>query len=141
MQIQAQRSETVEFLASLSSPATRGVYSKALILIFAESEFENADNFLSVVRSEKAKAESFLLTWLASHKNTLSGCTSRTYFVALKSFCEFSEAEINWKKMLKGSPRYSLSTDRPVSIMEIRRLFDGAVVKLKFLSASWHRQK
>ncbi len=124
--IESKNPETEAFLRSLRTDGTRMTYDTAFRLALDG----RADSFLALARADKKKAENLLLEWVAKAKG--SGSTTRTYLAAIRSLCEFHEVSLNWKKLIKASPKYSQSQDRPPFLEEIRQIYEPGDTRLKF---------
>jgi integrase len=84
---------------------------------------------------DRKKAEDFILNWLSQNKEKYKGSTTRLNLAGVKSLCEFAELPVplNWKKIIKASPKISKSDDRPPTLPEIRTIFDTGDDRLKFI--------
>jgi hypothetical protein len=123
--------ETVNaFLDSLRSDQTRQTYEQALHRVCDDPVV-----FLELMRSDKKAAEARILAFISENRNKLSGSTIRTWLAGIRSLHDFAEIQppLNWKKLIKSAPRAGKSQDRPVNLDEVRKIFNIADVRGKFI--------
>lgn len=78
-----------------------------------------------------------LIEYIVSHRDNLKGSTIATRLRELKSFLDWNEVSLNWKRVKSASPpSHMVSNDRPPTVEEIRTLLKYADVRDKAIILS-----
>ncbi len=109
-----------DFLRVLSNGETRTTYRR-----FIKGLVVDPDGFLDLAKSDKKAAGDMLLERVLQRREEIAPTTLRTTVASLRSFLEFEEVELNFKKIRRAMPpSRSVGRDKPPTIEEIRRLLE-----------------
>lgn len=105
----------------LPNPNTRKTYC----FVIKDVCGGDPDAFLTLARSDKAAAEKALMDWIIRRREELSPATLGPSIATVKSFLEYEDAILNWKKVRRALPAARrFGRDRAPSIEEIRKLLE-----------------
>ena len=122
------------FVYAIKSPLTRKKYEGNLTKFFESVDIDgdtiNAQcaSFEQRGRADPEWATLVIIKFLQSLKRRveckeISGATVRNYIKAIRLFCEMSEIQVPWKKIMRGIPRSrSYANDRAPTIEEIKKI-------------------
>lgn len=111
------------FISSRRAEQTKGGYARNIRLLIGD-----ADRFLETARTRRMEAEDFLIDAAMKSKGRLSPATVSVRLAMVKSFLDFNEVPLNWKRVKATVPRARMvSLDRGPLVEEIRKAFDFAM--------------
>ena len=111
-----------EFIDSLRTDATKKRYAEAIRWFT-----KDPDGFLKLAKRSRRRAEQDLINFFKKERNRVAAATLRLPPAAMKSFLEYHEVELNWKKVKNVLPAgRKVARDRGPSVDEIRKLLDHA---------------
>lgn len=110
------------FLDTLRSETTRTSYHDWANLMVGDP---NA--FIQLARTDRLAAEKVLIDFTVKHRQSVSGTTLRNYRAAVKSFLNYYDVPLSWRK-IKGAapPARSVASDRAPEEAELRRMWEVA---------------
>lgn len=112
---QLQQPQMESFLKALRTDATRESYSYVLRRVL-----KDPDAFLKL---EKKQMEDALLAYIADTRGKVAGSTLGHRIAVVRSFLDFYEVALNWKKVKGSLPAARhVSLDRAPTVEEIREL-------------------
>jgi hypothetical protein len=131
------------FILAIRSPVTREKYLQRIGYFFDFLEILKIDDSGNIVSIEKQFNEfSFkakedtnrlinsIVWYLQFHRQRvdrkeITGSTLRNYIKPIKLFCEQTDIEIPWKRIIRGMPRgRRYANDRAPTLEEIRKITD-----------------
>ena len=131
------------FILAIRSPVTREKYLQRMGYFFDFLEIikiDDSGNIISIEKrfnafSLKAKEDTnwlvnSLVRYLQFHRQRvdrkeITGSTLRNYIKPIKLFCEQTDIEIPWKRIIRGMPRgRRYANDRAPTLEEIRKITD-----------------
>lgn len=113
----------LRFISSRRAEETKEGYARNIRLLV-----EDPDRFLDITKSRRAEAEDFLIDAVIKAKGRLSPATVSVRLAMVKSFLDFYEVPLNWKRVKATAPRARMvSLDRGPLVEEIRKAFDFAM--------------
>ena len=126
------------FLKSRRSAITRSVYETGIHVILGEST--KPDVFLEFARMNPKRAEAKIIQWMYEFRDLPgrygrkpSGATIRAYLSSLRSFLDFCDVKLNWKRIIQVTPKpRRASKKRAYNLEEIRKLYDSLDYRGKF---------
>lgn len=114
-----------DYLNALRSDYTRETYKSSIKLLVGDG-----NKFLSLAKSNRKSAEDKLIEYIISSRKRIKGSTFSTRLAELKSFLDFNEVQLNWKRVKSAAPpSHMVSNDRPPTVEEIRTLLKFADVR------------
>jgi integrase len=128
IQLPSVEAEVEAFYSSIRSEVTKKNYAKSFRYIGIDPV-----QFIEQARKNQKEAEWIILSWILKSRPRLRGYTIRVYIAAVKSLCDFCDVTLNWKKIVKASPKITKSTDREIVSEEISKIFQTGNLRLKFL--------
>jgi integrase len=131
------------FILAIRSPVTREKYLQRIGYFFDFLEILKVDDSGNVISIEKrfsvfsfkAKEDTnwlvnSIVRYLQFHRQRvdrkeITGSTLRNYIKPIKLFCEQTDIEIPWKRIIRGMPRgRRYANDRAPTLEEIRKITD-----------------
>ena len=113
------------YLKTLRTDLTRETYFSSIRLVTGDG-----DKFLALAERNRRKAEDTLIDYVVSHRDKIRGSTMACRLAELKSFLDFYEVQLNWKRVKSTAPpSHMVSNDRPPTVEEIRTLLKFAGVR------------
>jgi integrase len=114
-----------DYLKTLRSDFTRETYASSIRLVVGDG-----NKFLRLAKRNRRKAEDELIEYVVSHRDKTKGSTISTRLAELKSFLDFYEVQLNWKRVKSAAPPPRMvANDRPPTVEEIRTLLKYAEVR------------
>jgi len=111
-----------DYLKTLRSDFTRETYASSIKLVAGDG-----DTFLTLAKRNRRKAEDRLIEYVVFHRDKIRGSTISARLAELKSFLDFYEVQLNWKRVKSAAPpSHMISNDRPPTVEEIRTLLKYA---------------
>ncbi|MDG6926728.1 MAG: site-specific integrase [Nitrososphaerota archaeon] len=118
------------FIETRRTKSTSTGYSGALL-----SMLKDPDAFLDTATRDKRGAEDFLIDFVVSHREKLSGSTLTVWLSMAKSFLDFYEVSLNWKRIRSSAPAGSfVALDRAPLVEEIRKMLSYAPLRERVVS-------
>ncbi len=116
-----------EFISTLKSSYTKKGYKRHIT-----EWLEDPVKFIDDAKSDRRQVEDFLIGKIISERERLSGSSLATAINAIKSFMEFEEVELNWKRVKRTIPKVRhVGADRPPTIDEIRMLLEVCNIRAR----------
>jgi hypothetical protein len=101
-----------DYLKTLRSDFTRETYSSSIRLVVGDG-----DKFPSLAKKNRKKAEDSLIEYIVASRTEIKGSTISTRLAELKSFLDFYEVSLNWKRVKSAAPpSHMVSNDRPPKV-------------------------
>jgi hypothetical protein len=105
-----------EFAASRRAEATRKGYPKMMRLLIPDP-----DAFLLKAKEDRRAAEDELIRAIVGRRDGVSPATINGAVSTLKSFFDFEEVQLNWKKVRSVTPPgKAVAKDRAPTVEELR---------------------
>jgi integrase len=113
-----------EFLETLRNDETRRTYKSNIMLVTGD-----ADALLGL---EQKAIEEKVISWIVKNRNKKSSAYINTCVLAVKSFLEYHEKFLNWRRIRLAMPAArKYAADRPPTREEIARLLQIASLRLR----------
>jgi hypothetical protein len=126
-QVEETVSRFEEFLEGLRTKATRVNYSWGIKYVLGDP-----DAFLLLAKSDRKKAEEKLVDFIKRERGRVAPSTLVNPFAGIKSFLDFYEVDLNWRKIRQVLPsNKKVANDRPPTIEEIRKLLSVCDLRMK----------
>ena len=126
-QVEETVSRFQEFLEGLRTKATRVNYSWGIKYVLGDP-----DVFLLLAKSDRKKAEEKLVEFIKKERGRIAPSTIVNPFAGIKSFLDFYEVDLNWRKIRQVLPsNKKVAYDRRPTIEEIRRLLSACDLRMK----------
>lgn len=111
------------FIQSRRAEPTKYGYSRNIVLLIGDP-----DTFLQTAKTSRSEAEDLLIDAVIRSKGKHSPATVAVRLAMVKSFLDFYEVPLNWKRVKATAPRARMvSLDRGPLVEEIRKAFDFAM--------------
>ena len=115
------------FLDALRCDATRFKYRNNISIVLGD-----VDGFIDLAKSDRRKAEDFLIKWVSVRRGKVTGTTIRGNMYALKSLLSFYEVDLNWRRINMSIPHgRRVASDRCPTVVEIRKLLSVCDKRMK----------
>lgn len=112
------------FLGTRRSPATRRTYKNSILRVTGDP-----DAFLDLSREQ---AEGRLIDYFTASRGRYNGNSLQTWLLCVKSFCDFYDVALSWKKVKAViPPAKKTSSDRAPTLEELRRALTHATLREK----------
>lgn len=116
-----------EFLGLLRCEATRRSYGYGVRWLVGDP-----DTFLELVKKDRRGAEDFLIHSVVDRRDGVSGSSLRNGLMALKSFLNFYEVGLNWRRVFSVVPApRRVALDRAPTLEEVRRLLTVCDLRMR----------
>lgn len=129
---QEHATEFETFIAALRSKGTRRNYREGISWVTAKEP----DSFFDLARKDRRRAEAYLIGFISTKRDEISTVTGRKLstarlhnpVMAVKSFLDFWEVPLNWKRITTALPlARKVALDRGPTVEEVsdteRQLF------------------
>lgn len=127
--MQIEQDDVQLFFTSVKSPFTKENYLRHYRMMKIEPNV-----FVRSCFESPTKVDRFLLSWFAENRTRYSGASLRVMLASVKSLCDFCGVQgINWKRLTHTLPPRSVSHDREILPEEIRKIYQVADERLRFL--------
>ena len=120
------------FIESRRAEATRLSYARGI-----KSMVGDPDAFLELCDQDKNKAQAYLIARVISKRDskTLSPATVSSWLAEVKSFTDYYEVPLNWKKIRQVAPPAShVALDRGPTREEIRALVKASTMRARLVA-------
>lgn len=117
-----------EYLTAARSRFTRDTYRVSIRLLLGC----DPDGFVDRVRVDRRGAEGYLLGRVVLFRERWKASTLVAGVSMVKSFLDFEEVDLNWRKVRKAVPKARfVGSDRPVSLQETRSLLGVCDLRMR----------
>ena len=114
-----------EFIASRRTEATRKNYQWGVKYVVGDP-----DKFLKLAMDDRKRAESQIINTIIKERDRVASSTIRGPVSGVKSFLDYCEASLNWKKINSTLPApKKVANDEAPSVEEIRALLSVAELR------------
>ncbi len=115
------------FISTLNSVYTQTAYRRHITAWISDP-----DKFIDESKTDRRKTEDFLIGKIVSERERLAGASINLAVNAIRSFLEYEEVSLNWKRIKRTIPKVRLvGADRPPSVDEVRRLLEVCNVRAR----------
>jgi integrase len=122
-------SALASFIETRRSPSTQRGYERALKAVLADP-----DKFLELARLDKRKAEEMLIAYVIARKNQVRPTSLVVWLSVAKSFLDYYEVPLNWKRIRATAPRARMvSMDRAPTTEELRKAVEAGGLREKVI--------
>jgi len=129
VQSATRMSEFDSFLLTRISQATRVGYAEWVRKLVGDP-----DAFLALAKTDRQKAERLVADSIVAYRSKAGGARIKTLVSATKSFLDYYEVQLSWKKLKALVPKgKKVSADRAPELSEIRRMWAVASPREKAL--------
>jgi site-specific recombinase XerD len=117
------------YISSRRTPATREGYGRNIKLIAGDP-----DAFLERAKADRRGTEDLLISKVAEMKGRVAPSTIGARLAMLKSFFDYYEVQMNWKRVRSTAPRARLvALDRGPLLEEVRKALDVSQLREKVI--------
>ncbi|MCZ6615808.1 MAG: hypothetical protein O7B32_00645, partial [Thaumarchaeota archaeon] len=125
--MQTLKNPLEEFMEGLRSDSTRRTYKYGIRWVTPDP---NA--FLVNAKRSKHEAEEHVISFIKRERERVAAATLRDPIAALKSFLDYYEVPLNWKRIKSVlPPARKTANDRAPSRDEIRKLLSACDLRMK----------
>lgn len=111
-----------EYITTRRSESTKKTYSEFIGRIIPDP-----DGFLTLARTDKRAAEDRLIGYILSRKGQIAGSTFTVGLSMVKSFLDFNDVSLNWKRVKQVAPvGRMVAVDRAPTHEEVRLFLKAA---------------
>lgn len=115
------------FISTLKSSYTQREYKRYILAWLGDY-----DKFIEDAKEDRRKVEDLLIGKIVSERERLAGASLSIAIAAIKSFMDYEEIEINWKRVKRTIPKIrTVGADRPPSVDEVRLLLEVCNVRAR----------
>ena len=131
--MQELQSPFENYLEGLRTKATRANYRWGITQVLGD----RPDEFLALARKDREKAETRIISYIRSNRERVASATVINPVMAVKSFLEYYEVPINWRKIRRELPVHQkVALDRGPSLEEIRKLLSVCDLRMRAVEKS-----
>ncbi|MDG6950048.1 MAG: site-specific integrase [Nitrososphaerota archaeon] len=117
-----------DFLAGLRSEGTRTNYRYSITWVLGK----NPDAFLALASKNRQKGERQLIEFIRANRDRVASATIVNPIMAVRSFCDYNEVVLNWKKVRRELPPHQkVAMDRAPTYDEIRKLLSFCDLRMR----------
>lgn len=118
-----------EYLDSLRADATRKSYKWGISWVLGDL---SPDRFLEICGKDRRRAENIVIDFIKRERDRIRSATLRGPIAALKSFLDYWEISLNWKRIKATLPiSKRIANDRAPELEEIQKLLTVCDSRMK----------